>query len=397
MILEEIEYNDWKITPSTNVKTRKQKSIEAYYLNEWYYKVKSITFNTHIYENIKNVPENLPFQQSIVRYENKSPKDSEFWQPISTKDQLINLFYTSLRCKTNKGKYYCVREFKELGNEYRCFWNNGLIAISSENNFKPNINDIIEYIYLIKSNIPYHRCVFDIAELKNDINNKYIFVEFNSWETNSGAHKFDWNDDTEVFYSTNRYKYIVNNNDQVHKCISIYSTQHIITKWNGGEDIKFNPKADLYISEKYCNKLKISELFELYDIVDENNYLNTLFADNHIYCSNDVWLGKFDRLTLDCICSVRGIFRFDQLDFCSDGKLYDGDKYYYSDLTPFKVSQYSVKSPIIKRHNLNTTIKYGFILKNKKNKQEGYLRLLSDFQFMLDLGSIKFIIDKNNQ
>lgn len=396
MILEDIELNDWKILPNMRAEERKQKSICAYYLNEWYDVVKDITFKTHIYEGIDNVPEDLPFVQSIVRYENKSPKDSEFWQPIGTKNQLINLFYTSLRCKTNKGKYYCVREFKELGDEYRCFWNNGLLAISSEGNVKPDILSIIEYINQIKSYIKYHRCVFDIAELKNDPNNKYIFVEFNSWETNAGAHRFDWNDNTEVFYSADRYKYNINKDDSIYKCIGTYSSQYVTTKWNDGEDVRYNPYADLYISEKYSNTMNILELFEFYDIVDDNNYLNTLFTDNYIYCSNDVWLGKFDRNTLDCLENVRGIFRFDQIDICEDGKIYDGTNYYYSDLTPFKVSPYAIQPTIIKRFNLNTNIKYGFVVKNKKNKQCGYLRLLSDFKFMLDLGSIKFIIDNNH-
>ena len=33
----------------------------------------------------------------MTRYENKSPKNLEFWGPISTKKELINLYYTSLR------------------------------------------------------------------------------------------------------------------------------------------------------------------------------------------------------------------------------------------------------------------------------------------------------------
>lgn len=395
MILEEVEFHDWKITSDMSTEERKQKSIQAYYLNEWYDKVKDITFETHIYENINDISEDLPFTKSIVRYENKSPKDSEFWQPISTKDQLINLFYTSLRCKTNKGKYYCVREFKELGNEYRCFWDNGLLAISSESNLKPDIDSIIKYIESIKSYIPYHRCVLDIAELVNDSNNKYIFVEFNSWETNAGAHRFDWTINTELFYSVDRYNYTINNNDLVYKCVGLYSAQYVATRWLGGEDIQYNPCADLYVAEKYCDILKVSNLFELYDIVDNDNYLNTLFTDKYIYCSNDVWLGQFDRFTLECVRSVRGIFRFNQLDFCADGKIHDGENYYYSDLTPFKISQYSAKPTVVKRSDLNTEIKYGFIVRNKKNGQTGYFRLLSDFEFMLDLGTIKFIINKN--
>lgn len=400
MILEDIEQNDWKVLPDMGCEERKQKAISAYYLDQWYDKVKDITFNTYIYKNINEVPEELPFAKSIVRYENKSPKDSEFWKPICTKDQLINLFRTSLRCQSNKGRYYCVREFKEIGDEYRCFWDNGLLAISSESTYSPDINGIMEYINSIKSYIPYHRCVFDIAELKNDPNNKYIFIEFNSGETNAGAHRFDWVDDTELFYSVNRYNYIVNNDDQVYKCVCTYTAQYVTTHWQGGKDFRCNPWAELYICDKYCNTMTVKELFESYEIVDDNNYpntfctnyLNTLFTNDHIYCSNDIWLGKFDRLTLECVKTVRGVFRFNQLDFCSDGKIYDGNQYYYSDLTPFKLSQYAVGPKVIKRSNINTTIKYGFVVKNKKNGQEYHLRLLSDFKFMLDLGTLKFSI-----
>ena len=93
----------------------------------------------------------------MIRYENKSPKDSESWGSVSTKEELINVFYTSLRCKTNPGKYYCVREWIELGSfeeeEYRCFWNNGLVAVSSESDTEPKINEILDYITKIKDYI----------------------------------------------------------------------------------------------------------------------------------------------------------------------------------------------------------------------------------------------------
>jgi hypothetical protein len=108
-------------------------------------------------------------------------------------------------------------------------------------------------------------------------------------------------------------------------------------------------------------------------------------------------LGRFDKTTLKNINWTRGIFRFNQIDFCEDGKLYDGEKYYYTDLTPLRTTKYTNLPNIIKRKDMYTNIKYGFVVKNKKNNQEGYLRLLSDCEFMLDLGTIKFIIDRETK
>lgn len=393
MILEEIELYDWKIKPCTTPEERKHKSVQAYYLNAWYDDVKDITFKTYIYDNLENIPNDLPFQQSIVRYENKSPKDSEFWSHISTKNQLCNLFYTSLRCKTNKGKYYCVREFKELGQEYRCFWSNGIVAISSESEIKPNFYEIINYINSIKKYIKYHRCVFDIAELKNVTTEKYIFLEFNSWETNSGAHRFNWNIDTEIFYSTEKYKCVSNNTNFIDKYTCLYFPKYLTARWLNGEVLVENTDKQIYVVNNYCDIITPKELFDTYKIVEDVNYLNTLFTETHFYCSNDIWLGKFERDTLKCVDSCRGIFRFDPINFCEDNKIYDGENYYYDDLSPFKCSQYSKKPKINFRNNFNTEIKYGFILENKKNKQRCYLRLLSNFKFMLETEKIKFLID----
>jgi len=352
-----------------------------------------MNFGIGVYDSIDSIPEYLPFEKSIVRYENKSPKDSEYWQPISTKKQLVELFYTSLRCKTNKGKYYCVREYKEIGEEYRCFWHNGLIAVFSESDNRPNIESILEYINSIKSYIFYNRCVFDIAQLKNK-NNKYIFIEFNSWETNSGAHRFDWKENTELFYTTDRYCYAMNSEDNTHKCIGLYSAQNLAIRWQGGEIIHYDPKADLIFCEKYCNTMTPTELLEFYEYVEDYDYMNTFFTETHIFCLNDIWLGKFDKLNLECQKSVRGVFRFNSIEMCENGKIYDGEEYYYSDLSPYKISQFGNIPNVLIKTNVNTNIKYGFVMKNKKNKQEVYLRLLSDFVFMLDTGNIKFIIQK---
>ena len=98
MFIEEQEFNDWNINSTDDGETRKLKSISAYWLNSWYTKMQDITFKTVVYENVDDIPNILPFEKCMIRYENKSPKDSEFWGPVSTKEELINVFYTSLRC-----------------------------------------------------------------------------------------------------------------------------------------------------------------------------------------------------------------------------------------------------------------------------------------------------------
>jgi hypothetical protein len=175
--------------------------------------MKDITFGTVIYNNIDDVPEVLPFSKCMLRYENKSPKDSEFWGHVSTKQEMLHLFDTSLRCKSNKGSKYCIREWKELGSEYRCFWNNKLVAISAETDDEPDIQKILDYIRTIRNRIFYNRCVFDIAIERTTGN--FIFVEYNSWETNSGAHRFDWVEDTTTFYDS----------------------LGIVIRWNNGETV----------------------------------------------------------------------------------------------------------------------------------------------------------------
>lgn len=80
---EEIEYHDWEVTNFMSNNDRLNKSITSYYLNIWYPFVENITFKTYIYPIISTIKEccplKLPFENCMVRYENKSPKDSELW------------------------------------------------------------------------------------------------------------------------------------------------------------------------------------------------------------------------------------------------------------------------------------------------------------------------------
>ena len=361
MFIEEQELQDWHILPNMKNTLRKDKSIQSYWLDEWYDKMKHITFPTVLYYSIDEIPDILPFNKCMVRYEGKSPKDSEFWGPVSTKKELIDVFYTSLRCKTNPGKVYCVRKWEELTHEYRCFWNGTLVAVSSELDIEPPIDQIIEYIKKISYDICYNKCVFDIAHLAKS--NELIFVEYNSWESNSGAHRFDWIVDTEVFYLP----------------------EYITFRWSTGE--KKIPIINFPINETFnenINKVKNSTI-----INDFSNYIvtkpcvpsNWLVTDKHIYVANDVWLGRFT-LDMKPLNWKRGVFRFNNLQLCEDGCIFAEPNYYYYDLTPKKTKSKILNIDYKKNTNLiHNNFKYGFIAINKQGKYI-WIRMLDNCTFI---------------
>lgn len=370
-MIEDIEKNDWEITPDMSNKERYTKSVKAYWLNKWYEKVKNITFETYFYNNKDEIPNILPFEKCMARYENKSPKDSENWGPVSTKEELLNMFYTSLRCKTNAGEIYCVRKWVDLGDEYRCFWNNGLVAISSETKNEPPINEILEYINKISSKIFYSRCVFDIAHLKET--NELVFVEFNSWESNSGAHRFNWLEDTQIFYED------INSN--------------IVTiRWlNNGEKKIINSLINK-VDKLHPNDTKEQFNFTDYVITKPMKPSNWLVTDKYIYVANDIWLGRFT-LEMKPLNWTRGVFRFGNLQLCNDGCVcyvnYDGkNNFYYNDLTPKKNSSkisniYNVECNNIS-DNISNNVKigrYGLLAQHKNNGNYAFANLDSNCIF----------------
>jgi len=354
MFIEEQELNDWGIYPTDSNDMRKQKSISAYWLNNWVECMDEYTFPTVIYNNLEEIPDILPFAKCMCRYENKSPKDSDYWGPISTKSELVNLFYTSLRCKTNPGKYYCIREWIDLGSEYRCFWNNGLVAISSEENICPPIEQILKYIHKIQNKIKYTRCVFDLAHIKET--NELVFIEYNSWETNSGAHRFNWSYDKEIFYC---------------------STDTVV-RWNGSE---------IKIPNEFVNKNKINTNYNkfemdnmLYEFVELNCSANYLITDKYIYISNDVWLGRFD-YNLKPLNWIGGIFRFSYIELCTDGCICIGNSYYYPDLRK-KIT----KSKLIVKNTKNENklnYRYGIPVKNKNTLEIEFVRMLDNCDLVI--------------
>lgn len=287
--MEEIEFHDWGVTVDMDNSLRRQRSIQAYWVPEWYSKIADLTFATQFYTEL---PDSFP--KSMVRWESKSPKDSEHWGPVETKEQALKLFYTSLRCKTDPGSIYCLREWKQLQQEWRCFWNGKITAISGD--VEPP-QSLVDYLLSISDRIPYYRCVLDIA-----LAEKYYIVEFKSWETNSGAHLFDWSEDL------------------------LYDSVEIVCRWPEGTKIMSWPKASTLPPPPVPN-VPLEKVVPL-----QSHQPACWLLKDSLYVCSDVWLVQ---LTADLKPRRwrRGPFRFDHLEETEDG-LRVGDKAFYNDLTP---------------------------------------------------------------
>jgi hypothetical protein len=319
--MEEYEEHDWSTNLSMSNKERKEKSIESYYLHNWYEKVKDLTFETHFYSE-ETLPDKLPFDKSMVRWENKSPKDNkDLWGPVSTKAEVIELFKGSLRCQMNKGKIYCIRKWTDnLGLEFRCFWNEQIVAICMEptNEYiNPPINELLKYISSIAHRIPFYRCVMDIAKTVDG----FVLIEFNSWETNSGAYGLHWTDNTGIFYPTHNYEEM---------------DHHITFRANGkNEKIVFD-------QSKIIKRVPIVglPLNENITIQKPNRPSNWLVTDKFLYVANDIYLMRFtlDFKLVNWLRGPHGAFRFSDLQLCTDGSIYISDinKYYNFDLSDHK-------------------------------------------------------------
>lgn len=331
--LEKIELDDWHVDNTTPNETRREKSISSYYLNCWYHQVEDITFKTHIYliNNSLEIdcPAVLPFKKCMVRYENRSPKDSEFWGPVTTKEELLRVFDTSLRCKLSKTKsnFLCIREWQDnFGPEFRCFWNRRLVAVSNQSemtndyfNSDENMNEIIKFVYQCfgSQKIPYHRCVFDIVKL---LDGTFKLIEFNSWETNSGARPFDWTSsgDTEILYPGS-------NNCDVH-------FRSLDNKINKVVQIKNNLSPEDVT--KHTNDFYLHD----WEIVKPIVPMGYLLTEKYLYVQTDIWLGAFvidEDNKLKNVAWKRGVYRFSDINETENGLIKAGypGTVYYPDLT----------------------------------------------------------------
>jgi hypothetical protein len=377
--IESYEYKDWGITHLDQPETRIKKTIQAYYLNEWYNKVRELTYKTYFYNDL-SLPEILPFSKCMVRWENKSPKDSPHWGPVSTKAEVLNMFYTSLRCKTGAGQIYCVREWDDnMSSEYRCFWNEKLVAVSSCDSSEifdnTKINAIIEYIKSISHMIPFFRCVFDIA-FTSSRPEGFVLIEFNSWETNSGAHYFDWTDDGDVMYYSEGVVFRSGASEQIVKVDQEFTTIPLC-----------KIKTEFDTTER---KIKL--------LHHDNNH-NWLNTNNSLYVTTDAYIVRYK------LCDTSDIpnkyyklddiqpskwkrcksARFYPLMECENGIIKCGDEYFYGDLTPLKTSEYSARPVplIINCENYPTNHRYGFLCELEGCDKLVFCRILYDGKFCM--------------
>lgn len=363
--IEKIEFCDWDIKIDDDAQTRRKKSIEAYYLPKWYDKIREYTFETSIYPIITTLddacPNVLPYENCMIRYENKSPKDSEFWGPLKTKEEVLNVFNTSLRCITTsikkpKYEYLVIRKWDfNIQHEYRCFWNHGtIVAIGSQNENTPH-NELLKYIDTIKNHVPYIRCVMDICQLKN---NDFKIVEFNSWETNSGADPFCWINDTELLYP-----------DLTKENYVKIKTQHSMMELSHTNPFKFVsvPKID----------------FDKIRVCKEQNTNNCIVTSTNIYITTDIWLCMFD-LNLKPINWKRGNYRFSDLQLCSNGYLHIDNKFITNHL---QTVQQKFVIVVNKNKIIDNRYKYGvwcYYDKTGYDKNERvFLHLLNNGDFII--------------
>ena len=353
--IEDIEASDWNINDDDDGIIRYNKSISAYFLHNWYNAVSDITFKTYFYNSLDDIPEILPFAKSMVRYEHKSPADSEYWGPITTKKELEKMFYTSLTSRMKPGKIYCVREWIDLEIiEYRCVWNNYLTAISTDHEIDTDIEfllTLIEYVKSIEHLIPFTKCIFDVGVLKDT--NEFILIEFNSWETLSRPHYFHWIDHTEYLYST-----------------------------TGMTSIKTNVNSSI-IQIKYCNpcKQEIISNINACDIHVSEPIVPSgwLIHDNFLYVVNDVWLQKIKLDDMTCVGWKRGVFRFSPMQLSNNNTIIIGTYEYSLDL---KLLKENLHNKSFSKQLLSNKYRYGF--RGKFNDINIFCRVDNDCNFAIE-------------
>ncbi len=372
--MEEYELADWDIKFDTDNVIREEKAVGAYFLHEWYEKIKDLTFPTYFFsiensnKTFEPLPDKLPFDKSMVRTERRSPKDSKHWGPVSTKEEVLQLFATSLRCRDANevsfhkiGNIYCVREWaSNIECEYRTFYNETFKAVVSGNdNIEPNCKAISDYLLSIVDRIPYYRCVLDIAQIRNkDGTVEYKIIEFNSWEVNSGAYGLDWYENTEVFYNKDT---------------------DILFKWGKNTElmsIQQLPKHILCLG----NRILFKDFPTLeFEIVCPSVDSNWILSGNNLYVANEIWLYRFDltyKDTFKAISWVRGNFRFSFLSLCKDGSINAGNKNYSMDLSKVKEKINPKLQIICKKEYSIFSYRYGFV--GVREGKYVFFRLMSD-------------------
>lgn len=186
-----------------------------------------------------------------------------------------------------------------------------------------------------------------------------IFVEYNSWESNSGAHNFNWHDDTEIFYNNT----------------------NITIRWKNGEK---NIQTPHIANINTSNNID----WKNYEIIKPWKPSNWLITDKHIYITTDIWLCRlsFDMKPLNW---KRGMFRFNHLQLCENGDIFAFPSLYDYCLTDKVTKRKIIFNKIIfdntNYDNLNLSMcKYGCLAKCNLTNDFVFVHLHNDGQFSLE-------------
>jgi hypothetical protein len=191
---------------------------------------------------------------------------------------------------------------------------------------------LIDYLATIAPRIPFYRCVVDVAVNRAG---GFVLVEFNSWESNSGAHCFSWADDDALLYDTAGRRIVcrwladrvdaatvasaADAEDAAGECYYEWPLASTLPQLVSGSDCDFS----------------LERLTVLRPIAPSN----WLVKGETLFVTTDVWLAAL-RLPLserwqETARWRRGPFRFDVLRATEYG-LCAGDRYYWDDLSPSK-------------------------------------------------------------
>jgi hypothetical protein len=150
---------------------------------------------------------------TFARLCNASPKDFTrdgcFYDNFDDlKTALINsqrTFYM-LTSKTHD-IHLMLRKKVYIQYECRCFFNNGLKAVSCnchmESNEKEYLEDLVrDFFEMYESDIPYYSCCVDVAVNIDDVD--VFVVEINEYSKRAGAELFSWEEDAYILNSTDK-------------------------------------------------------------------------------------------------------------------------------------------------------------------------------------------------
>jgi hypothetical protein len=403
MDVEQIEYNDWNLKKdSFNTLCAQQLtelSVNAYYVDRWINKIKDHTFETQIYDADK-LPDQLPYEKCMIRYEHCSPKDSEYWGACRLKEEALKMFNSSLRCYNNHGDKIIVRKWQEnIKKEYRIFWNTrvvaGCLAINNDSledsledgSTSALLKDAEQILkYLSEIDIPYYRCVIDLALIEDESileNRFWKIIEFNSWETNSGALLFDWKKDTEKLYP---------------ECYGNSLSVEFRRKDLDGNIIVVNVPNNFVLKIKRFIPMITGSIFDPTNknikILETNK--NSLLTDKYLIIQTDIWLIAFDKITFKDIIWVRNTNRFDSIIRINQNIFKSGTEYFDHNLSKLNEQQIlNLKHEILNLKHEILNLKHEKINGDTMNNNQYMYKYRYGFMAEID-GEETFIRVANN-